>query len=72
MIELEYEPDVSGAPLGQLAFGQIIDTLPGHLDRAGRRPVDTADEIEQCGFAGTRWSHQRQEVTFRDLRVEIT
>src|SRR5512139_309479 len=66
IIELEDEPDMRGAPGGELRFGQTGDVDVPHGDRAGVGPVQTRNEIQQGALAGARRAHERQEFPLDD------
>src|SRR5690606_33480894 len=55
------------APRGQRVAGQLVHALPGDLDRAGRRPVEPAQQVEQRRLAGSGGPHERDEVAGRDV-----
>ena len=70
VVELEDEPDVLRAPLRQLAAAERADGHAADLDRAAGRRVEAADQIEQRGLAGSRRTHQREEIALRDFEVD--
>ena len=71
IVELEHEADGRGAPLGELALRKAVDAPAGDVDFAGVRAVDAADHVEQCGLAGARRPHHRDEVAGRDREFEV-
>ena len=50
IVELENEADMRGAPGGQLDLGERGDLDRANADRAGVRPVQPGDQIEQGAF----------------------
>ncbi len=70
VVELEDESDVVGPPAGDLAFGHPADFLVVDDHRAGRRPIEAGDQVEERRLAGTRGSHQGEELPFVDRQVE--
>src|SRR5919108_3519790 len=59
---LKDESDGVIAPCGQLRLAHARNILAVHNNVAACRPVDARDQIQQCRFARTRWSHQTQET----------
>ena len=56
-VELEHEPDVPVTESGEFGFAQShhVDSLVNHLSRVGT--VESADNLEQSGLAGTAGTH---------------
>jgi hypothetical protein len=71
IIELEYEPDVPGAPFSQIAVGKLVHPLAADADGATGRPVQAANEIEQRALARTGRPHEGQKLTDGDFEVEV-
>src|SRR5262245_27096609 len=69
VVELKNEADVLRSPPGQLPAAQLVDPDAPYVDRASGRRIETADQIEQGGLAGTRRPHEREEVTLRNIEV---
>ena len=69
VVELEDEPDVLRAPLRELAAAEGAHRHAVHFDGAAGRRVEAADQIEQRRLAGSRRSHQREEIALRNLQV---
>src|SRR6266571_2329709 len=59
IVKLEHEADVARPPRSQSAARQRIGALATDGDRALRRPIQSANEVEQCALSRTRWPHQR-------------
>ena len=70
VVELEHQAYVARAPRGQAAVRQLVDSFAADLYGALAGPIETADQIEQRGLAGSRGAHQRQELAFRNLQIE--
>src|SRR5262249_16973915 len=51
------------------AARELVDTAAIDRDAAGRRRVESADEVEQRGLAGAGRPHERDEVPARDVEV---
>src|SRR5215469_10815367 len=70
MVKLEYEAHVTGTPSRDRAVAQAADApaVDDHL--ATGRLVQAAQQVQECGLAGSRRSHQRQEVAARDLEIQ--
>ena len=71
VVHLEHEADVIRAPLAERAVAERVGALAGDLDRAGARPVQAADQVQQRRLARARRPHQREEIPFRDVQVEL-
>src|SRR5208337_3808163 len=71
IIELEHEADVVCAPMRELTAGELVDAAPAHGDLSCGRLVEAADQIEQCGLAGTGGTHQRDEVALGNIQGEL-
>src|SRR6185295_12419326 len=61
---------VARAPGGELAIGHLINALAADLHRSSAGAVQSADQIEQGGLAGTGWPHQRKKIAFRHFEVQ--
>ena len=70
VVELEDEADVLRAPLRELTAAQRAHWHAVHFDRASRRRIEAADQIEQRRFARPRRAHEREEIAFRDFEVD--
>src|SRR5690606_39729728 len=70
VVELEHEPDVVAAPVGQLSRAHGVDALAVDLDLPAAGRVQAADQVEQRGLAGTGRPHEGDEVPFGDFQVE--
>ena len=70
VVELEDEADVAGAPACQPPARQVIDAVPGDGDRALRRRVESAHQVQQGRLARPRGPHQGEEVALRDLDID--
>src|ERR1700731_4682134 len=55
----------------ELAAGELVDAAAAHADLPGARLVETADQIEQRGLAGTGRTHQSDEVALGDVQGEL-
>src|SRR6188508_106295 len=71
VVHLEDEADVVRAPACERAVAHRIDALACDLERAAARPVEAADQVQQRRLAGARRPHQREEVAFADVEVEL-
>src|SRR5579862_4470150 len=69
IVELKHEADMPGPPFGQGLTGQFVEALAAHRQFAARRPVEAANQVQQRGLARPGWSHQRKELTGRDLQI---
>ena len=54
----------------EAAARHLVDAVAGNLDRAFRRRVEPADQVEQRRLARARRSHQREEIPLRNLEVD--
>jgi len=71
VVELEDEPHVGGPPAGQLRLVEGRDVDAADDDRAAVDLVDPGDEIEQRALARARGAHQREELAFADVEVDV-
>ncbi len=71
VVGLEDEPDVVGAPAGDLGLGEVAQILAVDDDLALGRPVQPRDQVQERGLARSRRSHQGQVFTLGDLEVEV-
>src|SRR5207302_9628336 len=69
VVELEHEADVGGPPARQLTAGQAVDAPPVHHHAARGRRVEPADEVQQCGLARARRSHEGHEVAAGNVEI---
>ncbi len=70
IVELEDEADMIAAVKRQLALvhpGEVV-LMEQHL--AGGRPVESTQDIQEGGFAGTRRSQQNQDFGIEDIEVD--
>src|SRR5499427_7379329 len=65
---LEHEADFLCAVAHQLVFAQVGQVRAVHNHMAGRKRVQASQNIDQCGFAGTRRAHQSDP--FAGLNLE--
>jgi hypothetical protein len=59
--ELEDDPDVAAAPLGQLRLAERVHRRLADGHAAGGRPVDARDHVQQRGLSAARFPHQRNK-----------
>ena len=67
---LKHEADVFGAQFraARVAYVREVPACDGDFAR-GRRS-QTADDMEQSRFAGTRWPDDREEFAFRHFQID--
>src|SRR5580692_1561041 len=66
-------PDKTQLPvpkIGQLALRELANVLMTEVYRTLRRPVQTAEQVQQSALARARLAHQRQPLAARDIEVE--
>ena len=66
-------PDEPQLPVAEISLLPVRES--GNLDtpvvyRTVRRPVETAEQMEQSGFAGPRFAHQREHFAAMDFQVQ--
>src|SRR5205807_10183527 len=59
--------DVARAPARQRRLAESGNFLLLDQDPAAGRPVNAGDEIQERRLAGSRWTHQRQEIAAADI-----
>ena len=69
MIRLENETDAVVAEFGQFAFGKPGKILPGEMNFARVRRIQTAHQMEQGAFARAGRAAQREEFAARHVEV---
>ena len=67
---LEHEPDPRRPQRGQLAVGELGDVEVGDTDRAARRTVERADDLQQRRLARTRWPDDGDQLAGQDLQAQ--
>jgi hypothetical protein len=70
VIHLKDEADVAGAPFGKFAGRHAGDLIAGDFDAASRGNVETAEKIQQSGFARAAGTHERDEFTCGHIEIE--
>ena len=55
----------------QRRLAQRRHVLAVEEDLARRRSVEGAENIQQCCFAGCRWTHQSNELSLFDYQVDV-
>ena len=65
---LEDEADVTVAQRRQVGVAEACDVVAGDVDRARRRQVERADEVEQRALPGSRRSDDGDEVALAHAR----
>src|SRR5664280_1441122 len=71
VVELKNEADIVGTPVRKLGFGKCGDIDITHMNTTLIRLVDSGDQVEERGFTGTGWPHQRQEFAFGNIKRDI-
>src|SRR5690606_2442400 len=67
---LSHEADHAPAVAGPLTGSHAEEVETGHLDRAGRWGVQTAEHVEQCRLAASRGADDGHELAGLDGQVE--
>src|SRR4051812_37543797 len=67
VVHLEDEPDVTGAPGGELPAGELVDAVAADLYRAFARRVESTHQVQQRRLAGAGRPHEGEKVTLRDV-----
>src|SRR5262249_52950957 len=57
IVKLKNHADISGPPLGELSLIQSSQIVSGHQDRSAGWAIDSGDQIQKGGFAGSGWPH---------------
>src|SRR5690606_4726985 len=70
VIELEHEADVTPAVLRELALRRVRELLAAEEELSARRPVETAEYVEQRRFAAAGRSEQHDELALRQLEID--
>ena len=68
-MELEDEADDPGAVVG--GIGERVDALAADGDRAGVRPVESSDEVQERALPGAGRAGQRDELARLDAQRDI-
>ena len=68
---LEDEADVARAEIRERSVRKPPDILAANLDPPARRRVDTADQVEQRGFAAAGGTNDHAEALRRDRHADI-
>ena len=63
VVELEHKADGRRAVVGELVVGQRADIPAVHGDGSFGRAVESAEQFEQCAFAGSRGAENDDEFT---------
>src|SRR5256885_12373700 len=71
VVKLEHEPDVRGAPAGELRFAQFRDVRAGDDHRPRIGAIDARDQVEQGRLPGPRGAHQPEELPLGDLERDV-
>ncbi len=71
VVELKHETHVGCPPPRQRAAAELVDVLAAHADAAGAGHIQPADQVEQGGLAGAGRPHQRKEIAFGDIQVDV-
>src|SRR5256885_2515034 len=71
VVELEHEPDVRGAPAGELRFAQFRDVRAGDDHRPRIGAIDARDQVEQGRLPGPPRAHQPEELPLGDLERDV-
>ena len=69
-MELKHEAEPARTPLAALALAHVLEPLPGHLQRAGIRPVERAQQVQERALAGSGRPDYREKHATRDLQVD--
>jgi hypothetical protein len=69
--ELEDDPHLVTAVAGKLAVTQAGDILTVHEDAPSVRPVQAADEAQECGLATAALAHDGHELPRPDREAEV-
>src|SRR5215471_9840771 len=68
--KLEDESDFVPADTRQIIVGQFTEILAVDRNIAIRRPVQTADQIQERGFSRARRSDNRNNFSFSDFQID--
>ncbi len=49
----------------------FLDQLAANVQFAARRLLESGKQIEQSSFTASAWTHDREELVFRDLEVQL-
>ena len=71
VVELEDKADVRRAPVRQLPVRHAGEFDTADFDAAGRRFVETAQQVQQRGLAGTRRPHQGKKLAIGNVEVQF-
>src|SRR6266566_2945439 len=71
VVELEHEPDVRGAPAGELRLAQLGDVGARHRHGPPVGPIQPRDQVEERGLAGSRRAHQAEELPLGNLERDV-
>ena len=71
MVKLEDKTDVAVAELDQRRTEHDGQHGIRDMYRSGVRPVEPAEQVQQCALADARRSDNRQHLAFRDLEIQI-
>ena len=69
-MELEHEAEMLVPEVRELLRRERghVDTVNRH--RAGIGTVERADDLKQCGLAGTTWADDAHHLTFVDMQID--
>ena len=68
--ELEDDPDVRAPPHRQLLLAHLVEALAVEGDRAGRRPVDPRDHVQDRRLAAPRRPDHRHHLAGGDREID--
>lgn len=68
---LKDKADLLAPQTRPLLFGQLMDWFAEKLECARSRHIEASDQVEQRGFAGARWTDDRNKFAASDLQIEI-
>lgn len=69
--ELEDDSDRATAPFRHRLLGKIVQAITIEMNFAARRPVDSSEQCEQCGFAAAGLTDDREEFGALDRKIDI-
>ena len=68
--KLKDEAELVSSHLREPVIWQPVEPLPVERDRAGGRPIEAADEVEQRRFSGSGRPDDRHQLPLRDVKID--
>ena len=70
-MDLPDEPDLLVSEIGLFGIGEPGNLAFSIMDGSAGGPVETAQQMQQRGFAGSRLADERQHLATLDLQLDI-